>query len=526
MPLFKQFQSRSSDRHSFVPQSQSRQQKQALESVPVSSNLEQNEAALRDIYANYPDAKFRSFCFGQHKALLLFINGLSDLELIHSHVLMPLMMLPSTDEHDLHSLLEKKLTVAAFTYLDSIPKVIESISLGNPCLFVNGLDQAVALELPKWDRRSIEEPKTETVVRGPREGFTESIAVNVAMLRRKIKSPDLKLLPLQVGEKTKTQLFVAYIEGVAQEALIDEVMNRLNRIEIDGVLESGYIEELIEDNPFSPFPQLLETERPDVAAGSLLEGRIAILTDGTPFVLIAPASLFSLLTPAEDYYNRWMMVNAIRLLRFLFLFISFTLPSIYIAITTFHQQMLPSNLLVSFAMAREIVPFPAIAEALLMEVTFEALREAGVRLPKQVGAAVSIVGAIVIGEAAVMAGLISAPMVLVVAITGISSFVVTHYSLSFSFRVLRFPLMLLAGSMGLVGVLMGILALAVHLCTLRSFGLPYLAGAAPMMKTYSKDLWIRAPWWAMNKLPRLSGEADLNRQGQNQKPGPDPQQEA
>lgn len=515
MPLFKRYQLRNPDR-----------QKQPLDAVPVSSNLEQNEAALRDIYANYPDAKFRSFSFGPHQALLLFINGLSDLELIHSHVLMPLMMVPSMEEQDLHSLLKNKLTVAAFVYLDSYTKVIDSIAAGNPCIFVNGLDQAVALELPKWERRAIEEPKTETVVRGPREGFTESIAVNIVMLRRKIKSPELKLLPLKVGQKTKTQLFVAYIEGVAQETLIDEVMTRLNRIDIDGVLESGYIEELIEDNPYSPFPQLLETERPDVAAAALLEGRVAILTDGTPFALIAPASIFSLLTPAEDYYNRWMMVNAIRFLRFLLLLVSFTLPSLYVAITTFHHQMLPTNLIQSFASSHEVVPFPAVAEALLMEITFEALREAGVRLPKQIGAAVSIVGAIVIGEAAVMAGLISAPMVLVVAVTGVSSFVVTHYSLSLAFRVLRFPLMMLAGTMGMVGVFMGTLALAVHLCTLRSFGLPYLAGAAPMMKTYSKDLWIRAPWWAMNKLPRLSGEADIQRQGRNQKPGPDSQQES
>jgi spore germination protein KA len=286
-------------------------------------------------------------------------------------------------------------------------------------------------------------------------------------------------------------------------------------------LESGYIEELIEDNPYSPFPQLLETEKPDVTAAALLEGRIAILTDGTPFTLIAPTSLFQLLTPSEDYYNRWIVGNATRILRFFLVILSFTLPSFYIAITTFHQQMLPTKLILSFASAHELVPFPALIEALIMEVSFEALREAGVRLPKQVGAAVSIVGAIVIGEAAVMAGLISAPLVVVVAITGISNFIVAHYSLSLSFRLLRFPLMLLAGMMGLVGLMLGILALAVHLCTLRSFGNPYLAGAAPIIKSNMKDVWIRAPWWAMNKLPRLSGEADQRRQGRNQKPGPE-----
>ena len=527
MPLFKRVglgkSKRNSERRSLITDTRSHQSK---EQTPISAILEQNEAVLHEIYSNFPDAKFRQFLIGPYKALLFLIDGLSDIELIHSHVLLPLTLVPLTEEDNLPAFLKNNLAITSFTYLDSFAKVINSAAAGRPCLFVNGLDLAVSLDLPKWEHRAIEQPSTEMVVRGPREGFTESIWVNVTMLRRKIKSPDLKLLPLTVGTKTKTQLYVAYIEGTAQETLIEEVMNRLNRIDIDAVLESGYVEELIEDNPYSPFPQLLETEKPDVAAASLLEGRVAILTDGTPFTLIAPTSLFQLLTPAEDYYNRWIVGNATRMLRFFLVILSFTLPSFYIAITTFHQQMLPTSLILSFASAHELVPFPALVEALVMEVTFEALREAGVRLPKQVGAAVSIVGAIVIGQAAVMAGLISAPMVVVVAITGISNFVIAHYSLALSFRLLRFPLMLLAGMMGLVGLIMGIMALAVHLCTLCSFGQPYLAGAAPMIKTNMQDLWFRMPWWAMNKLPRFSGEADVRRQGRNQKPGPDDPQEA
>jgi spore germination protein KA len=271
---------------------------------------------LNEIYSNFPDAKFRNFSIGPYKALIYFIDGLSDLELIHSHVLLPLTLVPITEEVNLPEFLEHNLAIASFSYLDSFAEIIESTASGNPCLFVNGLNRAVSLSLPKWEHRAIEQPSTEMVVRGPREGFTESVWINVMMLRRKIKSPDLKMLPITVGTKTKTQVYVAYLEGVAQETLIDEVMNRLNRIDIDGVLESCYIEELIEDNPYSPFPQLLETEKPDVTAASLLEGRIAILTDGTPFTLIAPTSLFHLLTPSEDYYNRWIVGNATRLLRF------------------------------------------------------------------------------------------------------------------------------------------------------------------------------------------------------------------
>ena len=258
------------------------------------------------------------------------------------------------------------------------------------------------------------------------------------------------------------------------------MMNRLKRIEIDGILESGYIEEMIEDNPYSPFPQIMTTERPDIACSNLLEGRAVILVEGTPFSLIAPISFFSLIQSHEDYYQRFMIGTIIRWLRYLFLGVSLLFPSLYVAILTFHQEMVPAQLLLSMAASREAVPFPAIVEALLMEIAFEALREAGVRLPKQIGSAVSIVGALVIGQAAVQAGLVSAPMVIIVAITGISSFMIPRYVAGIAIRMLRFPIMLLAATLGLLGIMMAIIAIAIHLCTLRSFGVPYLAPLAPL----------------------------------------------
>jgi spore germination protein KA len=283
-------------------------------------------------------------------------------------------------------------------------------------------------------------------------------------------------------------------------------------------LESGYIEELIEDNSYSPFPQLVNTERPDVAAANLLEGRVVILVDGTPFVLIAPISFFSLLQSPEDYYQRYMISSIIRILRFVFMVLSLLLPSLYVAVLTYHQEMVPTALLISVASSRESVPFPALVEALMMEVTFEALREAGVRLPKQVGAAVSIVGALVIGQAAVQAGLVSAPMVIVVAITGVSSFMVPHYTQGIALRMLRFPIILLAGTLGLLGVMLGVITIVVHLCTLRSFGIPYLTPIAPVKGRELKDALIRAPWWKMDTRPHLTGEFNSYRQSPSQKP--------
>ena len=247
---------------------------------------------------------------------------------------------------------------------------------------------------------------------------------------------------------------------------------------------------------------------------------MVILVDGTPFVLVAPITFFSLLQSPEDYYQRYLISSVIRILRFVFMVFSLVLPSLYVAVLTYHQEMVPTNLLISAASSRESVPFPALVEALMMEITFEALREAGVRLPKQVGAAVSIVGALVIGQAAVQAGLISAPMIIVVAITGIASFMVPHYSQGISLRMLRFPIMLLAGSLGLLGIMLGVITIVVHLCTLRSFGVPYLSPIAPLKDRELKDTLIRAPWWKMNTRPRLTGEFNPTRQSSGQKPEP------
>ena len=315
---------------------------------------------------------------------------------------------------------------------------------------------------------------------------------------------------------------MAYIEGFADSTLVDEVTNRLKRIKIDGILESGYIEEMIQDYPFSPFPQVLTTERPDVAAACLLEGRVIILIDGTPITLIAPCTFASLLQAPEDYYNPFYISTFIRWLRYIFFFIALLAPSAYVAILTFHQEMVPTSLLLTIAESREQIPFPALVEAFIMEITFEALREAGVRLPKQVGAAVSIVGALVIGQAATAAGLVSSPMVMVVAITGIASFLVPRYATGISIRILRFPIMILSGMLGLLGVMLGITAIVAHMCTLKSFGVPYLNSTAPLKIRNLKDVLVRAPWWAMDTRPEFFSKDTSNqrRESGNQMPGP------
>ncbi|CRK83271.1 spore germination protein KA [Neobacillus massiliamazoniensis] len=485
----------------------------------LSSDLDENLDVLRSMYQDCFDVVFKTFLIGgQTNAVLVYIDGLSNIMEIDAHVLTPLMS--EGKDHSLFKLLKEKIHISKTKEVKTFVECIENISIGNPVLLVDKEECGIVLGLPKFEKRSIEEPSAESVVRGPREGFVETIAINTSLLRRKIKSPELKMKPMKIGRYTETLVVIAYIKGLADQTLIEEVDNRLRRIEIDSILESGYIEELIEDNPRSPFPQLVSTERPDAAAGSLMEGRVVILVDGTPFVLIAPVTFFSLLQSPEDYYQHYLISSTIRLLRFVFMVFSLVLPSLYVAILTYHHEMVPTTLLISIFASRESVPFPALVEALMMEISFEALREAGVRLPKQVGAAISIVGALVIGQAAVQAGLVSAPMVIVVAITGIASFMVPHYTQGIALRMLRFPIMLLAGSLGLLGIMLGVITIVIHLCTLRSLGVPYLSPVAPMKGYELKDALIRAPWWKMNKRPHLTGEFNPYRQSNGQKPGP------
>ncbi|MDN4594662.1 spore germination protein [Polycladomyces subterraneus] len=488
----------------------------------LSTDLEENLDFFRSIYADSFDVTIRSFLIGgKRNAALIYIVGLSNVEEIHEHILEPLMQEHEAGSDSLFTSLKNKLIpVVDMGEGHTRDECVEHLSTGEPVLLIDGEARALFFGLQKWDKRAVEEPTAETIIRGPREGFTETLTVNSSLIRRRIRNPGLKMKAISIGRQTRTKVVVAYIQENVDSTLVEEVFNRLQRIDIDGVLESGYLEEFIEDNPYSPFPQVINTERVDIVAANLLEGRVAILMEGTPFAIVVPATLATLMQSPEDYYQRFIIGTAIRWLRYLFVGLSLLLPSLYVAVISYHQELIPTSLLVTIASSRDRVPFPALVEALLMEIMFEILREAGIRLPKQVGAAVSIVGALVIGQAAVSAGLVSSPMVMVVAITGIASFATPRYTTGIAFRLLRFPIMVLAGSMGLVGIILGLIFIVVHLCTLRSFGVPYLAPLATTQVAEFKDVIIRAPWWKMDRRPHFTGKHNANRMGPNLKPDP------
>lgn len=470
----------------------------------ISGNLDTDLPYFQNVFDRASDVIFKELMVcGKYRGCIIFVDGIIDVSLVDKHVISPLLdgqnALDSSPEqprsHNLQAMLEKRVVSACQTTLESdLQAVAAAIAGGETALILEGASHALLFAMKDRDARSVEEAPSEPTVRGPREGFTEKLRTNTALLRSRLKTTRLKLEPLTVGEISHTEVLIVYLDGVVKEELLEEVRRRLGTIKMNGVLESGYIEEWIEDKTFSPFPQMLSTERPDRVAAALMEGKVAIMIDNTPFVLVLPISLLGLLQSPEDYYQRYLFSTATRWLRYWLAFIALTLPSLYIAVTTFHQEMVPTNLLLSIASSREAVPFPAIVEVLLMEITFEGLREAGIRMPRPVGQAVSIVGALVIGQAAVQAGIVSAILVIIVSFTGIASFIFPAYSLGIAARLLRFPLMCLAGTLGLYGIFLGLLVICIHLLRLRSFGEPYLVPVSPLSFSRLKDTLIRAPW--------------------------------
>jgi spore germination protein len=497
-----------------------KEQNQSDKKFPIRNHLEENLDECKKQFEHCSDVVFRYLMVGEHKASLIFIDGLIDTASVEIHALNQLLAPIKTEKLTAEYIKQEIVSTNQVTITDDLDELIKHVLKGNTAILVDQLDKGIILDAKGGARRSVSEPETETTVRGSKEGFTENLRVNTALVRQRIHSQDLKIISREVGTHTRTEIAILYMENLAPPELIKEVFKRLDRIKIDGVLESGYIEELIEDHPMSFFPQIQNTERPDTVAANLLEGRVSIIVNGTPFALILPVSFWQFIQASEDYYQRFHIAIFLRLLRVALLFFSLLLPAFYIAVTTFHQEMIPTNLLYSIAASREAIPFPVFIEAMIMEMAFEALREAGVRLPKIVGQAVSILGALVIGQAAVEAGIVSAPMVIIVSVTGIASFTIPRFNMSISIRLLRFPMMILAGTFGLFGVIIGAICVLTHLCKLRSFGVPYFTPLGPLKWNELKDVFIRVPWWDMDQRPTDFVDDNVVRETPDLEPSP------
>ncbi|WP_240422046.1 spore germination protein [Paenibacillus periandrae] len=470
----------------------------------LSDNLDDNEAWLKQLFANCSDLVVRKVhLFDSIPCMLVFFRELVDTQQLDNNLLKSLL---TSKVHDLDTstqfieqMKSELLSIALTTIINTKKETVKQIIRGQIVLLVQSSNQTLSISMNEKLHRELQEPSMETVIRGPKVGFIENIDINMALIRQQIRTPQLKMEQMLVGEISQTEVILVYIGNLAAPKVIVEMRKRISQINMDTVLESGYIEEMIRDAPYSLFPVIQMTERPDSVSAALLEGKVAILVDGTPMALIAPVTFWHAFQTVEDYYQSFITATFLRWLRYLFAFISLILPSMFIAVATFHSEMIPTSLTLSIAAAREPVPFPTLMEILMMEIAFEAIREAGIRLPKQVGQTISIVGVLVIGQAAVQAGIVSAPIVIVVSLTGIASFLIPSNNMSQAIRILRFPFMLSASIFGLYGIGVSMIALLIHLVNLRSFGVYYMTPLAPFQATGLWDILGRAPWWVLHK---------------------------
>lgn len=485
--------------------------------MPFSGVLEQDMAWLQDCYVRCSDLVYRQFTIGGeqgHRAAVFFFDGMTNSRVVHDNILQPLFIDAELAQYDAEN--DKK-TQKYFSFLkqhllpagevestDDLEQGRMAMMNGDVLLLIDGCRQGFIIDAKGFPARPVGSAQNEMVLRGPQEAFTEVLRVNTALIRRRLRTDKLKLEEKTLGRLTQTNVSVVYLEGIANENIIAEIHRRLDNLkDVDSILDGSCIEQYIEDAPFSIFPQIQYTERPDKVAASLLEGRVALVVDGSPEVLLLPLMFVQLLQSPEDYYNRVWAGTFMRWVRYLGMLIATTFPSLYVAVTSFHPEMLPLSLLLSISSAREGVPFPAFVEALIMELSFELLREASIRLPGAIGNTIGIVGALVIGDAAVSAHLVAPQMVIVVAITAIGSFTVPSMEASYPIRLVRFPLMLLAATFGLYGVMLGWLLIIIHLVHLRSFGFPYLEPLAPLKLNELRDVLVRAPRWQMMVRPQF-----------------------
>jgi Bacillus/Clostridium GerA spore germination protein. len=483
---------------------------------PISTSLKDNIGQLEKIFGNNADLIYRHWSYGpdmRHAACSVYYETLMQGEIVNymKHSLQDLVthevgpgtaVLPQDVidffEHD--GVSAKKAEV-----LVDLQSAVNEIVIGNIVIFFDGWDKALVYQSMKVESRQITEPANESVVQGPRESTVENLQKNIGLIRMRINTPDLKMVSQTGGGQSKTRVVYGYLDGIVDPELLQEFESRMQKIGDYEILETSYVEQLIEDSTWTPFPQFRYTERPDVAAAALIDGKIIVLVQGTGSILICPGLFTEFFQSSEDYYQRTVYSSMIRLLRIFAFIAALTLPSIYIALSTFHPELIPTVLLLAVIDAREGIPFPAFFEAVVMEVFFELLREAGVRLPKPIGSAVSIVGALIVGEASINAGIASPIVVITVALTGIASFAIPQYSIAIALRVLRFPLMASAAVMGGFGIMIFCLLLLLHLCKLRTLGQPYLAPVAPLRKKKLRDVVIRAPLRQLLQHPRRQG---------------------
>lgn len=479
--------------------------------IPVIDGfLEKNIEVLKEIFENCGDVVQKSFVLERAtspiKIHIVYIDGLSDHAMIEEVIIKPLTYewRGTSAKNIWESILYREAQTADIKKEKSFDAAIASVMKGDTAVFVDGYNEALIISSKKLPLRSISENDSEAGLRGPRDTFNEGFRQSTALIRRRIRDPKLKCEQGSIGQRSRTDYALMYLDDVADPSLVRTIRERIDAYDIDAVFDSGMAEHLMEENWKSPFPSFQATTRPDKVAAGIVEGRVAIVFDNSPEVIVAPSNFNMLLQASDDYYNRWAVGTFARVLRYIAAFLSITLPGFYIAVTVYHSEMIPTKLLYAIASARSVVTFPVVVEVLIMEFLFELLREAGIRLPGPLGNTIGVVGGLIVGQSAVEAGIVSTIVVIVVALTAIASFAIPNEEFASVFRLLKFFIILTSSIYGLYGFILGLLVIAIHLSGLTSFGVPYMMPAvAGTMEDDNgkKDFVWRAPIKNMTKRP-------------------------
>lgn len=451
------------------------------------------------------------------KMIIAYVEGLVDINRLENSITIPLLSQSGTfliDERSggkdkIKSFTDKLIPASQVKYTYDFKKSVSGILSGHVLIYIDGENRAIKAAIQKREKRSIVDPENERSIKGPKESFIESLFTNVSLLRHIIKSPKFKFETMEIGQETNTMVGICYIKGIADEGIVDTVKKRLKKINVDAILDGGYIEQYIEDESISIFPTVGNSERPDKVASKILEGRVAILVDGSPVVLTVPNLFLENFQATGDYYSRPYFTSANRILRLISFVISTGLPAFYVALVVFHFDVIPIRLLLAISATREQIPFSPLVEALIMMVIFELLREVGIRMPNAVGQTINIVGGLVMGQAAVSAKIVSPIMIIVVALTGITNYMLP--ALSDTLPLIRFLLLFASRILGFLGLSVAYIVLLLHLCSLESVGVPYMYPIAPADTDGLKDSIIRFPLWTMKIRPGQFIRENLDR---------------
>lgn len=482
----------------------------------IASSLSINLQQLAILFSGIPELITRTFSLKTgEEAALVYIDGLVDKTAINMDIIRPLLF----QEWNEKDFWDSSVSIGQIKKIEKWSEIENALLNGKSILMIDKQIVALEIETPGWPQRDIQEPSVESSLKGSHQGFTETASQNIALVRRYIATRELKIKECTVGLRSNAKISILYLADVVNEKVVREVESRINSLKIDTILNTGELAELIEDNSYTPFPQLGITERPDTVAHHLLKGRVAIVVDRSPGVLIGPMNFSSFFHVIDDYGVRWILASFTRILRFVAFFIAIFTPAIYIAMISFHYEVIPLKLLLTLEQSREKIPFPPLLEAMFMEMVLEMLREAGIRLPAPIGQTVGVVGGIIIGQAAVQAGLVSNVMVIVVSITAVASFIIPDLEMAGGVRIIRFPMMIISSLFGLVGIIIGMMVLIIHFLSLESLGVPYSSPISPIHISDLKDTFVRLPQRVLNKRPLSVKPQQMKRSGVRKKVG-------